>query len=169
MNSSDLELNLETIERLGAEKREENYRFRAFLKGQDSDKVDRIVHRLNREVSERIDCTTCGNCCTTLKPSVTGQDVQQLSERLGIPVQQVKEDFIEEDDEGDLFLKLLPCSFLHDKKCTVYSDRPDDCRSYPHLHKPRFISRLFGVIENYSICPIVFNVMEKLKKEFSFR
>jgi len=43
--------------------------------------------------------------------------------------------------------------------------RPRACRSYPHLHKDHFRSRLIGVSGNYSIRPIVFNVYERLKAD----
>ena len=61
-------------------------------------------------------------------------------------------------------------SFLNDNKCTQYDSRPVNCALYPHLHKKDFVFRLIGVVNNYSICPIVFNVYEalknKLKSEF---
>jgi Fe-S-cluster containining protein len=50
--------------------------------------------------------------------------------------------------------------------CNVYAARPDDCRSYPHLHKDDFLSRSVGTIENYRICPIIYNVYERLKLAF---
>jgi Fe-S-cluster containining protein len=80
-----------------------------------------------------------------------------------------KIEFIEKNEDGDMHFKSLPCPFLLDKKCSVYDSRPDDCKSYPHLHKKDFLSRLFGVIDNYSNCPIVFNVFEDLKFKFHFR
>jgi hypothetical protein len=43
--------------------------------------------------------------------------------------------------------------------------RPNDCRLFPHLHKKGFVFRLIQVVENCSICPIVFNVFERLKQE----
>jgi len=167
-NLDNIELDLDKIRKYGQTREEENFEFRAFLKWQDPDEVDRIVHELNREVSERIDCTTCGNCCKSLQPSVTEQDVEKISKRLQIPTEQVKNDFTETED-GEQFFKHLPCSFLSEKKCTVYEDRPETCRSFPHLHKDDFTSRLFKVIANYSVCPIVFNVFERLKKEFHFK
>jgi Fe-S-cluster containining protein len=59
----------------------------------------------------------------------------------------------------------VPCGFLQEQGCSVYDSRPDDCRSFPHLHKREFRSRLIGVIENCSICPIVYNVFEGLKSD----
>lgn len=165
---TDIELNLEKIKKLGRVREDENFDFRAFLKQQDPERVDKIVHRLNREVSEQIDCTTCGNCCMKLKPLVTDHDIDRLSTRLNLPGEQIKKDYTE-TEEGEQQFKHLPCCFLKEKKCTVYENRPDDCRSYPHLHKDHFTSRLFQVIANYSICPIVFNVYERLKSELRFK
>ena len=83
--------------------------------------------------------------------------------------EEIVEDYTETDDMGDRFFKHAPCKFLKDRKCTIYEDRPEDCSSYPHLHKDDFIFRLWGIIDNYSVCPIVFNVFEKLKDELNFR
>ena len=162
-----LELDLEKIEELVKLREDKNIEFREFLKGQDPDKIDETVQRINIEISNQIDCTTCGNCCMKLKPFITEQDIKILSQRLNLSQQQVMDDYIE-IDEGDQYFKNLPCSFLKEKKCTVYNGRPEDCRSFPHLHKEMFISILWGVIENYSICPIVFNVFERLKTELNY-
>lgn len=169
MNSRNaIETNLEKIAQYGEDRREENFQFRAFLKGQDSDKVDSIVHRLNREISNQIDCTSCGNCCKMMKPSVTEKDVDRLANKLDITPAKVRETYVEKEDHTDFF-KDAPCRFLNNKKCTIYEDRPDDCRSFPHLHKDYFSSRMFQVIANYSTCPIVYNVVERLKERLSFR
>ncbi len=40
--------------------------------------------------------------------------------------------------------------------CTVYDARPDDCRSFPHLHKDEFVFRLIQVVNNCSVCQIVY-------------
>ncbi len=163
----DIELDLEKIKKLGELHENENLKFRTFLKQNSDNKVDRIVHGLNREVSALIDCTTCGNCCKNLKPSITHEDLDRLANRLSITPQQIENDYTELD-EGVLYFSHLPCSFLNDNKCTIYNDRPEDCRSFPHLHKEYFTSRLWGVIDNYSICPIVFNVFEELKIKFNW-
>lgn len=159
---------LDKIEKLGELRESENFEFRAYLKGQDPVIIDNIVHRLNYEISNQFDCTTCGNCCMKLKPCITDQDIERLSQRLNTIPRQFKDDYIE-IDEGEQYFRKLPCSFLNEKKCTVYSDRPEDCSSFPHLHKKDFTSRLFGVIDNYAICPIVFNVFENLKTELHYR
>jgi len=65
-------------------------------------------------------------------------------------------------------LKATPCKFLNDKSCTIYTDRPEDCKSYTHTQQPDFISRTLGMIDNYGICPIVFNLFERLKFELDY-
>ena len=47
--------------------------------------------------------------------------------------------------------------------------RPNDCRSYPHLHKPEFVFRLIQAVSNCSVCPISYNVFELLKQEIHAR
>lgn len=168
MSIDAIELDLEKIERLGQLREDENYRFRGYLKEQDSDEIDVIVHGLNREISGQIDCTKCGNCCRKLKPCITDQDLDILTRRLKMTLEQIEKNYTG-IDEGDRYFANVPCSFLEDKKCTIYEDRPADCRSFPHLHKKDFVFRLFSVIDNYSVCPIVFNVFEALKKELNFR
>lgn len=165
-----LELNLDKIKRLAKLRETENMMFRSFLKAQDENEVDEVVHRINDEVSAQIDCTQCGNCCNLLSPGVTKHDAQKLAKCLHISVDQFRERYAEYDeDEREDYLKDTPCKFLKDKKCTVYQDRPEACQSYPNLHKDNFTSRLLSVVVNYGVCPIVFNVYEELKKEMNFR
>lgn len=158
-----MEIDLNNIKNLGEIREEENFIFRSFLKGQDPDKIDRKVNELNEKYFELIDCKECGNCCNNLQPLIKKDDLERLKNELGIKEDQIINELLEKDEDGDLRLKGLPCRFLEDKKCKIYKNRPDDCKSFPHLHKKRINSRLFGVIDNYSICPIVFNVYEELK------
>jgi len=166
----ELELDLNVIKRLSKEREDENFDFRAFLKGQSSDEVDEIVHQLHHEIVAQIDCTECGNCCKFLKPSVTDKEIKRLSKIDGISAEDFEKKFVELDTFDQIkYLKDTPCKYLHDKKCTIYPDRPEECRSYPHTHKDGFIFRLFGVINNYEICPIVFNLYEQLKMQLGYR
>ncbi|MCD4725704.1 MAG: YkgJ family cysteine cluster protein [Bacteroidales bacterium] len=160
---------MKKIEQLGKKRESENFKFRSFLKGQDSEKIDRIVHALNKYYSSKIDCAECGNCCIALQALINKNDLEKLTLGLKISDSELKKKYTEVDEDGDLYFKHKPCRFLKDKKCEIYNFRPEDCESYPHLHKEHFIGRLFGVIDNYSICPIVFNVYEDLKIELKFK
>jgi uncharacterized protein len=165
-----LELNLEKIKLLVEQNEEQNWRFRSFLKFEDDRKIDRIVHRLYQKISQDIDCTQCGNCCRELNPLLTKKEIKLLANFIDISEDKFVEHYTELDaTENKLGLKETPCSFLKDHKCTVYECRPSDCRSFPHLHKREFTTRLINVLQSYSICPIVFNVYEHLKNEMRFR
>jgi len=165
-----LEISLDKISHLGKIKDKENSRFRSFLKGKDDDKVDRIVHAINKEIVGQIDCTKCGNCCNTLRPSVTEIEISTLANIEKVSPGEYTSKYTEKDDfENSKYLKNIPCRYLNDKKCSIYSSRPHDCKSFPHIDKNSFNSRTLSMIQNYAICPIVFNVLERLKEEFKFK
>jgi uncharacterized protein len=160
---------LETIKEMALERENENLDFRAFLKQIDigSRKIDAIVHKILDEVTSQIDCTKCANCCKQIRPILDNADVSKFSLGIKNSVPIFRERYLREDDENSshYIFKELPCPFLRNNLCSNYNYRPKDCRSYPHLHKKDFIFRLWGVVENYEICPIVFNVYEQLKNE----
>ena len=158
-----MESDLEKIEKYAKEKEDENRMFRLFLKGYDNDDLDGIVNDLFRQVSAAIDCTACANCCKKIPPHLNLKDIFKLSETLEITPERFISDYVYKNEGGDLVMKRMPCPFLNENKCAHYDSRPADCASYPHLHKNDFVFRLIGVLQNYSICPIVFNVYEALK------
>ena len=171
MHKMDIELDLNIIKTNSEIREEENFEFRRFLKGEDSDKIDQLVHELYEIVLEHIDCTKCANCCIELETCFSKKELDILIKHLQID----KEEFIAQSTKPDQFgekdkfyLNSKPCQFLNDRKCTVYELRPEECNSYPYLHKNNFNSRLLGVIENYAICPIVYNVYELLNQELDF-
>jgi Fe-S-cluster containining protein len=162
-------LDLEKIKQLGERNQSSNYRFRSFMKGGNSTQIDKVVHELFDFYYSNIDCTKCGNCCTVMKPQILKKDLKSLSLVTNLTLDEFKKEYTQIDEDGDMSFNKLPCPFLKKLKCAVYDCRPNDCRSYPHLHKKDFISRLYGVIDNYSVCPIVFNVFEDLKFRLHFR
>lgn len=164
-----IERDLEEIKIRAKRNEEKNWKFRSFLKSRDDRRIDGIVRRLYREISESIDCTQCGNCCRELKPLITSREIKLLSNFIHIPKDKFKEDYIECNEGGNFKIKGTPCPFLKDNKCMVYEYRPSACKSFPYLHKRGFTARLIDVIQNYAICPIVFNVYEQLKIELRFR
>ena len=161
-----IETDLIKIKKLSKEKDDENWQLRSFLKGCDTKRIDCIVHRMHKEISSKIDCKTCGNCCRVIKPVLRQKDIEKLSQGLKVSITSFKDKYLvkRENGEGYTFNKRR-CPFLSGNLCSLYAYRPEDCRSYPHLHKKDFISRLINAITNCSICPSVFNVYEHLKDE----
>lgn len=162
-------LDLDEIKRQSHLREKENLRFRSYLKSQVEAKIDRLVHEIYPLLLQEIDCTQCGNCCTKLRPVMMEIDIDVLTKTLRMTRERFRKRYIMIDGDGDMLFKHLPCKFLKNKKCSIYESRPHDCQSYPHLHKSEITSRLYGILENYAICPIVFNVIEGLKVRLNFR
>jgi len=163
-----MKTDLDRLKQSSEEKAEENWQFRAFLKGSDTPfrKIDRMVHSLYKEISSQIDCTDCANCCKEIGVVLDQEDIERLSKGLGISQVQLKKQYLVRGEEpGEFVFEEKPCPLLKKNRCSCYNHRPKECRSYPHLDKKDFVLRLIGVIQNSSICPIVFNVYEHLKAE----
>jgi len=163
-----LETNLTTILALAAERENENDDFRSFLKKQDSKKIDQLVHVINADITPKIDCTECGNCCKTLMINITSEESERLATHLKMTVPDLKSKYIEESLQGKMITNTIPCHFLGGTKCTIYEERFTECRDFPHLHKDNFTDRLFGTLMYYAMCPIIFNVVEELKMQSGF-
>ena len=145
----------------------DNWNFRSYLKQNiDSVEIDRVALKITAEVSAKIDCTTCGNCCREVYPFMTAEDIDLLAEGTGKPRSEILAQTKIEDDLR-VFCQ-APCPMLKQNKCSVYRHRPVDCREYPHLDKSDFISRSIGHIQNYGTCPIVYNVLGQMKDCFSY-
>ena len=157
----------ERVRHLAAEKRDENESLRRFLKwgGPSPPLVDRLFRRLLVEVSAEIDCTQCANCCRHMSPVLRPRDIERLARRLQVPNPQFRASHLRAEADGFVFAR-TPCPLLDGNRCSCHRDRPKDCRSYPHLQKKHMTTRLLGVIDNASVCPIVFSVLGRLKAEF---
>ncbi len=164
-----LETDLKTIERLAEEHWAENWNFRAYLKQHEAPaRVDAVVHQLNAEIAPKIDCTACANCCKSISPYLTDADVERVAARLKLDASELVRLHLDPAIEDRHVFRSMPCPLLKGGRCGVYEDRPDDCASFPHLHKPDFVEYSISTIENYRVCPIIFNVYEALKTRFAF-
>ncbi|MBV5340897.1 MAG: YkgJ family cysteine cluster protein [Deltaproteobacteria bacterium] len=160
-----IETDIANIEKLAQQRDAENWDFRGFLKRSDFAvaKIDSVVNDLYRKVLVQIDCTRCANCCKVILPILNESDIARLARHLRLEATEFKSRFLMEDENGFVF-NTQPCPFLVKNRCTVYEHRPQDCRSYPHLHKKNFVFRVNQAFSNCSVCPIVFNVYEELKQ-----
>jgi Fe-S-cluster containining protein len=132
----------------------------------DTDRIDAIVHELYRQASSEFDCRTCASCCKNESPLLDDEDIGRLSKSLGIPADRFIAEYLVRDEEYDAFVfNRKPCPLLKDNLCTCYDSRPLDCASYPHLHKDRFVGRLSNTVANCAVCPVVYTVYERLKRE----
>jgi Fe-S-cluster containining protein len=94
-------------------------------------------------------CTSCGNCCRTLRVAVTALDVQRLVEATGRAqvelIEWLAPDAVDMSGEPQSFVELSSgrrlmvlrqqsgaCALLEtDDSCSAYAARPRDCQAYP--------------------------------------
>lgn len=162
-----------TIQRYARHNENEDFSFRAYLKGtleMSNKRLDSVVQETTDEVWKQIDCLACGHCCKSLQIVVDDKDIQRLAQRFQMTPQKFAKQYVDRDQDGTQYFKSTPCVFLaDDNRCTVYEDRPQACRDFPYLHAENFRSRTFMMIDNTAVCPIVFNVWQQLKERLRFR
>lgn len=88
-------------------------------------------------------CTACGKCCTSggsTKVFVNRREIQNIAHNVGLEEDLFVTKYVDErlDDSGRVLKSLKKhstksqCTFLSGKKCTIYKDRPTQCRTYPY-------------------------------------
>lgn len=126
-------------------------------------KMDTIVQQLHDEVSEKIDCLTCANCCRSLGPAIYDKDIERMAKALRIKPSEVVSSYLRIDEDGDYVFKSMPCPFLMDDNyCSIYESRPKACREYPHTDRKNFEQIYKLTVKNASTCPIAYEVLCKL-------
>ena len=159
------------IRRMGEKKRDENLRFRKYLKSHVW--VERQFRRAAEEVHSEIDCRECAECCRVTEVQLAERDVEHLSKFLGIREKDFLEQYTMPGEGGELILKRTKeagCVFLDGNECTVYKARPGNCERFPHLLKGAgsIPSRMWQFVDRATYCPIVYNWMERAKELTKF-
>jgi uncharacterized protein len=165
-------VNLQQMAEAGADG---NFKFREFLKHRTrltSEEVDHLVFEIAERVWKKTDCTTCGNCCREVVPTLSESEVECLATHLGMNNSDFASKYLNRADRTEdhpWVMRERPCPFLKDNRCSVHDYRPANCRDYPYLHKPDFTWRTLSMIGRISECPVVFEVWEELKRATAFR
>lgn len=130
-------------------------------------KADALVHPLQAEIVNEIDCLKCANCCSTTSPLFRDVDIKRLAKFVG----EKESDFIDkrlelDPEDGYYALKKSPCCFLgEDNYCVVYSARPKACAEFPHTDRKNFIGISKLSEKNSRICPIVAKLLIKVEEQ----
>jgi Fe-S-cluster containining protein len=127
--------------------------------------LDKIALQINSEVWTEIDCLSCANCCKTMTPTFTRQDIRRISAHLNMRPSQFREKWLYYDKkDGDWMNKSQPCQFLDLKTnmCSIYEVRPADCAGFPHLTKKKMTDYMHIHHQNISYCPATFKMVEKM-------
>ena len=160
------------IRTLGEKKRDENLRFRRYMKSRDHS--DRILRRIAEQIQEQIDCTACANCCKCSTTEVTDRDAARLARHFRTTPERILAEYTVISIEQERNLRQKgdgSCVFLEDNRCSVYDARPDICQRYPHLVRGNgsIASRMWSIVDRAGVCPIVYNSLEAFKQELGFR
>lgn len=157
LTAPQMETDLSRIRDLSQEHDDENWEFRSWLKQSAPHDIDGVVKALSQKYFALIDCTQCANCCRSLQTEFKKSELHTIAKTLGQSIEAFEKQFMTEGAVNP------PCPMLDGKLCSIYENRPEVCRSYPHLEQAHFTTRLMGVIDNVAICPIAFNAYEELK------
>ena len=127
--------------------------------------LDATFHKLHDQAFKKIDCLTCANCCSTTSPILTVRDVKRISKTLSYSRNKFIKEYLRIDEDDDYVFKQAPCPFLgKNNYCSIYEDRPEACRDYPHTTRRKMYKILDLTFENAKICPAVQSMIEKLKE-----
>jgi len=157
-----IEIELSRVQQLSQQHDDENWEFRSWLKQYAPDDIDGLVKTLSQKYFALIDCTQCANCCRSLHVEFKKSELRAIAKTLDQSIEAFQKHSMSDGKVNP------PCPMLNGKLCSIYENRPDLCKSYPHLEQPEFTSRLMGVIENVAICPIAFNSFEELKAKLAW-
>jgi Fe-S-cluster containining protein len=143
----------------------ENKKFLDQLKKRTPKDLDHQFEQLHDVAFDKIDCLTCANCCKTTGPLFRQKDIERLSSHLKMRPANFVETYLHIDEDDDYVLNTLPCPFLgSDNYCSVYEYRPNACREYPHTNQRKMHTRFTETLNNTTVCPAVFEIVEKLKQ-----
>jgi len=155
---------------LEAQKREEeNIRFRTFLKNRaDPSELDRQFFELHNALFAEYDCCKCNNCCREYSISLTKNDIKAIAAFLNLSEQEFSDKYGTKSFDGHTLTP--PCCFLKENgACAIQTCKPKKCLDFPYTDKPDRLLSLHSVLSFAEICPVVFEILERLKVMYGFR
>ncbi len=142
---------------------EHSGQYRNFLKKADKTKTLKRLPELHEEAFSKIDCLKCANCCRNYSPRFKMPDIRRIAKRLRMKESVFIDAYLKLDEDGDYVVQQHPCPFLGaDNFCSIYEDRPRDCRRYPYTDEDVLLRQVNLTLKNSAVCPAVYYVMEQL-------
>jgi uncharacterized protein len=159
------------IKRLGEKERQENQRFRSWMKRHSF--AEQHLKAIAQGMEDAIDCKSCANCCRVATTQVTERDTERLARYVGMRLPDfLAQCTVETEEEGRILRRNEKgCIFLEGNLCSVYEARPATCELFPHLVKGNgsLPSRMWHMPDRAVYCPIVFNTLVEWKRETGFK
>ena len=150
-----------------------NIKFRAWLKmNADPDDLDMQFLQLHQELFSAYDCSSCRNCCKQYFGTIPAEDLERDAEYLHMSVDTFMEKYLKSSAnlEAESFdTKHRPCDFLGDQgECILGDCIPQNCLDYPYTDKPDRMGSLLSFLEAVSVCPVAYEICERLKDHYCF-
>ena len=163
-------IKIENLESLAKEKLNENYKFRTYLKNHaDPQELDVQFKQLHKKYFAVYDCSKCHNCCIKLKGTIPENDLKRDAEYLKVTTNEFKSKYLDDKLRNHEYdTKNCPCDFFDGKECILGDCKPESCKNYPHTNKDNRLASMWSIVDNTSICPVVYEIIEELKKIYNF-
>jgi len=139
----------------------------AFLKKLDGivpEDLPDLVEKIDVKVWDKVSCMDCANCCKSMTPAYTKDDITRISAHFRMKPADFKARWLTLERDTDTWVNAtVPCQFLEGNKCTIYAVRPLDCAEFPHHDKKPFDDYNETYRKNIVHCPATLLLIERLK------
>jgi len=158
-------MDLEGFNKKAQSKKKENQSFFKKLQNKPPKNLDTLFHETHEKVFAKTNCLNCANCCKTTSPIFYQRDIERAAAAVKLKPGDFIRKYLFMDEEGDFVLQKAPCPFLDaENYCSIYNDRPNACREYPHTDRKKMHQILDLTFRNTLVCPAVFEITEEIKK-----
>lgn len=126
-----------------------------------------LVAAAEKSAWEKVDCLSCANCCKTMSPTYTKEDIHRIAGHLDMTPAAFKKKWLQFDKKSrDWMNASTPCQFLDLKTnmCQIYAVRPADCAGFPHFMKQPFKDYFYIHKQNIEYCPATLAMITKLEQ-----
>ena len=154
-------------------KEDENYDFRSYLKmNADPDELDQQFRKLHQELFSEYACSKCRNCCKEYCGTIPEEDISRDASFLGMADKEFIDKYLKNNAAGGEYeTKHRPCDFWDERTgdCILGENKPENCLKYPYTDQPGRMWSLLSIVESASTCPVVYEILERLKEEYHFK
>ncbi len=146
---------------------EQQKAFRKLLEKGPKNKILAALPHLHEKAFAQINCLDCAACCKNYSPRFKQPDIKRIAKYLRIKEGELVARYLRLDEDNDYVLQSEPCPFLGtDNACSIYDERPSDCRRFPYTDEDVLLKRVPLTLKNSTFCPITYTVLEQLRERF---
>lgn len=136
------------------------------LEENNPENLPELIAKADVAAWQEVQCLDCANCCKTMTPAFTKEDIIRIATHLRMKPATFKEKWLKlEEKSGHWVNTSQPCQFLlPDNKCSIYEIRPADCAEFPHFDKTPFNNYSETFKKNIVHCPATNAFVKNLDK-----